>query len=116
MSQAKWIRPQLRRGAAACLAMPCVLALLAGAAIADPVPPEGIWYTSGDDSIIRVHPCTEDATAFCGTLVWLKEPNEADGSPKVDKLNKDPEKNGKPMVGLDILLNMGGQGLQSRRR
>ena len=44
--------------------------------------------------------------SLCGTLVWLKEPKEADGTLKVDKLNKDPAKKNKPMVGLDILLNM----------
>ena len=71
-----------------------------------PVPPDGIWYTKNDESIIRVKPCKTTEDAFCGTLVWLKEPTEADGSPKVDKLNKDPAKKNKPMVGLELLLDM----------
>lgn len=75
-------------------------------AFADPATPEGIWYTKDEESIIKVHPCPDQAPEFCGTLVWLKEPTEKDGSPKVDKLNKDPAKKGKPMVGLDILLEM----------
>ena len=73
---------------------------------ADPASPAGIWYTDGDESIIKVHGCTDDPTIYCGTLVWLKEPTEADGSPKVDKLNKDPAKKNKPMIGIDILLNL----------
>ena len=83
------------------------LSLLAMSAVAQAAPvPDGIWYTKGEESIIKVHPCGADADALCGTLVWLKEPTEADGSPKVDKLNRDPAKKNKPMVGLDILLNM----------
>ena len=75
-------------------------------ALAEAPSPEGIWYTKGEESIIKVHPCADGAEPLCGTLVWLKEPTEADGSPKIDKLNKDLAKKGKPMVGLDILLNM----------
>lgn len=83
-----------------------VLMTGAGRAAADPVSPLGIWYTDGDESIIKVHNCAADADTYCGTLVWLKEPKEADGSPKVDKLNKDPAKKNKPMIGLDILIGM----------
>ena len=83
------------------------ISLLAMSAVAEAAAsPDGIWYTKGQESIIKVHPCGADADALCGTLVWLKEPKEADGSAKVDKLNKDPAKKNKPMVGLDILLNM----------
>ena len=83
-----------------------VLASIGGAMADEPASPEGIWYTKGEESIIRVHPCASATDAFCGTLVWLKEPNESDGTPKVDKLNKDPAKKGQPMVGTDILLRM----------
>ncbi len=83
-----------------------ILGLGIGRAAADPVSPVGIWYTDGDESIIKVHNCTTDTDAFCGTLVWLKEPKESDGSAKLDKLNKDPAKKDKPMIGLDILIGM----------
>ena len=87
------------------------LALLMGAAtvasaLADAKSPEGIWYTKGQESIIKVHPCTEGSTSFCGTLVWLKEPTEADGSQKIDTKNEDLAKKNKPLVGLDILIGM----------
>ncbi len=98
---ARWMRP-LPLLASACLMVGCV----AAAAAETPVSPEGIWYTRGQESIIRVHPCASAVEAFCGTLVWLKDPNEADGTPKVDKLNRDPTKKGKPMLGTDILLRM----------
>ena len=82
------------------------LALGCGHALADPASPAGIWYTDGEESIIKVHNCTEDSATYCGTMVWLKEPTESDGTAKVDKLNKDPAKKGKPLIGLDILLNL----------
>ena len=83
-----------------------LLALCCGSALADPTAPTGIWYTDGDESIIKVHACTEDTSTYCGTMVWLKEPTESDGSAKIDKLNKDPTKKNKPLVGLDILLDL----------
>ena len=36
----------------------------------------------------------------------MKDPTDADGSPKVDTLNKDPAKRGKPMIGLDVFSKM----------
>ena len=82
------------------------LAMLATSAHAEsPVAPDGYWFTKGDESIIKVHPCPE-AGLYCGTLVWLKDPNESDGTAKLDKLNKDPVKRMKPLVGVEILLAM----------
>jgi uncharacterized protein (DUF2147 family) len=90
----------------------------------DPVTPEGIWLTKDDESIVRIHPCAElPATSspastkaqaqpapagppFCGTVVWLKDPVDANGKPKIDNLNTDPLKKNKPVVGLDILLGL----------
>ncbi len=88
------------------------LALLAGlpgatgALAGDATTPTGIWYTDERESIIKVHPCVDGTDAFCGMIVWLKEPTESDGSPKVDKLNPDPSKRSKPMIGSEILLGM----------
>ncbi len=108
MSQA--IRPRCAPGVQGALAAASLaFALLAGTAahaVADPIDPVGIWYTDGEESIIKVHSCTSGASVYCGTMVWLKEPNDADGSPKIDKLNKDPAKKNKPLLGIDILINM----------
>lgn len=94
-------------GAVAAAGLAAVLAVGASSqAFADPTTPTGIWYTDGDESIIRVHACTDDSSTYCGTLVWLKEPTEADGTAKLDKLNKDPAKKDRPMIGLDILREL----------
>ena len=106
MSQANRTRPMGVLCAAA-----TTIGLMLGSvapAFADPTPPDGIWYTKGQESIIKVQPCADAAGAFCGTLIWLKEPTEANGSPKLDTLNKDPAKKNKPMIGLEILVDMKG--------
>ena len=78
-----------------------------GVAVADTaISPEGIWYTKDQESIIRVHACADSSTLYCGTLVWLKDPKEADGSAKLDALNPDPAKRTNSMIGTDILLHM----------
>ncbi|MDR3461307.1 MAG: DUF2147 domain-containing protein [Beijerinckiaceae bacterium] len=83
-----------------------------------PVTPEGIWLTKDSESIIRIHPCADspaDSTkvqttppppSFCGTVVWLKDPVDAEGKAKIDNLNTDPAKKNKPVIGLDILLGL----------
>ena len=101
------VLPSLRARALGIIALAGIASSVgASVAYADAKSPEGIWYTKGEESIIRVHPCVDVETSFCGTLVWLKEPKETDGTPKVDKLNKDPAKKGQPMIGVDILLGM----------
>jgi uncharacterized protein (DUF2147 family) len=78
-----------------------------GVAYADPIAPDGIWYDKDQSTIIKMHPCADPAaTSFCGTIVWLKDAKEADGTPAVDKNNKDPAKKTQPMIGLDIFTKM----------
>lgn len=72
-------------------------------ASAAPISPEGLWYTKGKESIIKFQPCKP---FFCGTVVWLKQPTEADGSPIVDSKNPDPQKRKTPLIGLDIFTDM----------
>ncbi len=100
------LAPRYRGSLAATLLAGVLIVAAGGLAKADPTSPAGIWYTDGDESIIKVHGCNDNTSVFCGTMVWLKEPTESDGSVKIDKLNKDPAKKNKPLVGLDILTNL----------
>jgi uncharacterized protein (DUF2147 family) len=76
-----------------------VLASCGGALAADP---SGTWLTQGGNSRIRIADC---GGALCGTIVWLKEPNE-DGKPKTDKNNSDTGKRSRPLMGVQIVLGM----------
>jgi len=66
--------------------------------------PLGTWYTANDDSQVRIVNC---GGALCGTLVWLKEPNDpATHKPKTDKENADASKRKRPLIGVEIVLGM----------
>jgi len=66
--------------------------------------PTGTWLTQTGTSRIRVADC---GGALCGTIVWLKEPNDPDtGKPKTDKNNSDAAKRSRPLLGVQIVLGM----------
>jgi uncharacterized protein (DUF2147 family) len=66
--------------------------------------PLGTWYTADKDSQVRIANC---GGALCGTLVWLKAPNDpATGRPKLDKNNADAAKQSRPLLGVGIVLGM----------
>jgi uncharacterized protein (DUF2147 family) len=81
-------------------AIACVLGL-AGPALADPV---GTWATENGRSRVKIEAC---GGAVCGSMVWLKEPNDPEtGKPKLDKNNTDAAKRSRPLIGVPIVLDM----------
>ncbi len=90
------------RTAAAALCLSAIVSMMSGPArAADPV---GTWYTAERDSQVRITNCGD---ALCGALVWLKVPNDPDtGRPKTDKNNADAGKQGRPLLGVQIVLGM----------
>jgi uncharacterized protein (DUF2147 family) len=74
---------------------------LCGSASADPL---GTWVTQGGKSHVKIANC---GGALCGTIVWLKEPNDPEtGKPKTDKNNADAGKRSRPLIGTPIVLSM----------
>jgi uncharacterized protein (DUF2147 family) len=61
----------------------------------------GVWLTEGGKSRVEIAPCAEDK--YCGTIVWLKDPNNEDGTPKLDVNNQDEALRDRPIVGLDLV-------------
>ena len=77
------------------------LILIAPALAADPF---GTWLTGDKKGQVRIVNC---GGALCGTLVWLQEPIDPDtNKPKTDKHNVDAGKQGRPLLGVSIVLNM----------
>jgi uncharacterized protein (DUF2147 family) len=71
------------------------------ASAADPL---GTWYTEGNESQVRISNCGD---ALCGALVWLKDPNDPKtGKPKIDDENADPKKRKRPLLGVQIVLDL----------
>ncbi len=64
--------------------------------------PEGNWLS--EDGGTKVHISTCSGNKLCATLVWLDHPiDPATGKPKTDKLNPDPVKRVRPLIGLQLV-------------
>ncbi|MFZ3252006.1 MAG: DUF2147 domain-containing protein [Pseudolabrys sp.] len=73
---------------------------LSSAALA--VTPEGNWLS--EDGGTKVHISTCSGNKLCATVVWLDHPTDpATGKPKTDKLNPDPAKRARPLIGLRVV-------------
>jgi uncharacterized protein (DUF2147 family) len=74
---------------------------IAPAFAADPL---GTWYTEGKESQVRITKCGD---ALCGSLIWLKVPNDPQtGKPKTDSENTDPALRKRPLLGVQIVISM----------
>ena len=61
----------------------------------------GVWLTEDEDSKVEVYK-NQDGT-FGGKVVWLEEPLNDNGQPKVDDQNPDASMHTTPIIGLEIL-------------
>ena len=66
----------------------------------------GKWLTENGKSLVDVYHCGD---AYCGKIVWLKEPLK-DGKEKVDDKNPDESKRNVKIVGLEILKRLQAKG------
>ena len=62
----------------------------------------GKWLSADGDGKVEIY---KKGDKYYGKLVWLKEPNEDNGTPKVDDENPDASKRSTPLMGLVILKN-----------
>lgn len=63
----------------------------------------GFWLTEEKDAQIQIVKSTDGK--YNGTIVWLDEPFEDDGSIKVDDENPDPKLQKRTIMGLPLLKN-----------
>ncbi len=61
----------------------------------------GVWLTEDGDS--RVEVFQKDDGRFYGRVVWLEEPLNEEGKPKVDDQNPDAAMHDVPIIGLEVL-------------
>jgi uncharacterized protein (DUF2147 family) len=70
--------------------------------------PSGMWLTEDGEAKIKVAAC---GNAMCGTIAWLKEPNDkATNKPKTDKNNANASLRERPVIGSPVLLSMKADG------
>jgi uncharacterized protein (DUF2147 family) len=66
--------------------------------------PAGIWLTEKGDARIQISPC---GSAICGKIVWLRDPIDPNtGKPQVDDKNMNPKLATRPMMGLQLFIDM----------
>ena len=61
----------------------------------------GLWITGSGKGKILI---SKYGDKYGGKLVWMREPNDANGNPKLDDKNPDPAKRKVPKLGLNNLL------------
>ncbi|MBN2520520.1 MAG: DUF2147 domain-containing protein [Bacteroidales bacterium] len=61
----------------------------------------GFWLTQDSDSQIKIFKATNGK--YYGKIVWLDEPNEEDGTPKIDDKNPDVKLQTRPIMNLMLL-------------
>ncbi len=61
----------------------------------------GYWLTQEGDSQVKIFKAKDGK--YYGNIKWLDEPNEEDGTPKVDDENSNPELQKRPILGLQLL-------------
>ena len=85
-----------------------VAALLsAGIVPAIAADPTGVWVNENGDTKVRLSRC---GGSLCGTVAWLREPNDAGGRPKTDKRNPDAAKRDRRLIGVPVLVGMKPEG------
>lgn len=76
------------------------LSLYSAPALAASDPVEGVWLTESGGAHVEIAPCED---SMCGTIIWLKEPNREDGTPKRDINNPDEANHDNPIIGLQMI-------------
>ncbi len=64
----------------------------------------GVWETVEGKSHVEITNCGDNK--YCGTIIWLKEPNTDKGTPKLDVNNQDENLQNRPIVGIQILKDL----------
>tara|TARA_R110001592_G_scaffold162584_2_gene395952 strand:- start:74872 stop:75327 length:456 start_codon:yes stop_codon:yes gene_type:complete len=63
----------------------------------------GVWQPSDGRSYVKID---KIGNKFYGRVVWLKEPNEEDGSPRLDKNNPDESLRSTPLKGYRVMKDL----------
>ncbi|MEM6620879.1 MAG: DUF2147 domain-containing protein [Pseudomonadota bacterium] len=92
--------------AAAAAATLCA-APLAVVAKTDQDPAFGYWLTENGKAIVEFAPC---GSKTCGRMVWVANPRDDQGQPKLDVANLDEAKRGRPICGLDLVGGLDADG------
>lgn len=74
-----------------------------GAMAAGPDDILGMWLNANGKGQIEIY---KQGNQYFGRLTWMKEPNDANGNPRLDSKNPDPALQHKPLLGAILLRNV----------
>lgn len=60
----------------------------------------GVWLTENGKAHVKIE---KIGAKYFGRIIWLKEPNNEEGKPKMDKNNTDPKLRTAPLLGIRLL-------------
>jgi uncharacterized protein (DUF2147 family) len=63
----------------------------------------GVWQPSDGRSYVKID---KIGNKFYGRVVWLKEPNDENGAPRLDKNNPDESLRSTPLKGYRVMKDM----------
>ncbi len=78
--------------------------LVPAALIAETFSIEGYWFNAEKTSKIHIYKTTSGS--YAGKIVWLREPNDANGVAKVDNKNPDKALRTRPLLNLIIVKGL----------
>jgi len=61
----------------------------------------GDWYNQEKDAVIKI--TSADDNTFQDQIVWMLNPNDENGNPKVDNLNPDESLQSRPRMGMVMM-------------
>jgi uncharacterized protein (DUF2147 family) len=73
---------------------------------ATPIDPSGTFLTEDGRARARIERCGAAAERICGFIVWMREPADAKGQPVRDRLNPDPARRARPLLGHQFILGL----------
>jgi uncharacterized protein (DUF2147 family) len=62
----------------------------------------GKWYNTEKDAQVEIF---KEGNKFSGKIIWLQDPKDDAGKPKVDLNNSDVSKRQRPIIGMKLLEN-----------
>jgi|FLOH01.1.fsa_nt_gi uncharacterized protein (DUF2147 family) len=64
---------------------------------------DGVWLTESKKAHVQIYDCD---SKLCGKIIWLKEPTDDNGNPKLDVENADEAKRSLPLMGSNMISGM----------
>lgn len=68
--------------------------------------PTGTWLTEDGRGRIRTEHCGPGKADLCGYVVWMKEPTDEKGKPRLDESNPEAKKRTRPVLGHELMTGL----------